>query len=150
MAQLLADNNYNSVMGIYDGAGGMWGNMITNSQIGGGHCYGQVIWPVVAGRSYMLTFDNCADRAGDRALTLTVNGAARLQFAGIQTNGAAGMMIYGQRDQTYAMQVSGDLHTWTSVDTNYFYLPFLWTDPAPPATGRRFYRLVTIESGTAP
>lgn len=141
MAHILMDNSYNTVVGVYGGSQDSVGTLITNSQIGGGHCWDEVTFPVVAGGFYQIAFDNCSGTPGDHALTLTLNGAARLDGPKRRPDGVMELKLYGERYRTYLLQASSNLANWTPISTNFYYNSVLIEDAEALLHAQRFYRL---------
>jgi hypothetical protein len=145
IAHVLVDNSHNTWVGIYSGSAGP-SVMITNSHIGGGHCWQEVTFDAVSGQHYHLAFDNSgAVLPGDRAATLTLNGAALLGLPTRRTNGVSDLRVFGERYRYYAFEVSTDLANWSALSTNIHNYVLFFQDTNTVSSLSRFYRVRLVE-----
>jgi hypothetical protein len=103
----------------------------------------------LSGACYVNGVIYVVDSGNERIRSITNNFTeppivqASLQLS-LQLNTNAGLTITGGVGQTYKIQSSPDLSTWTSQATIVLSSsPFLWIDPTP-MSGNKFYRAVSV------
>jgi autotransporter-associated beta strand protein len=93
----------------------------------------------------VAVFDNGTPSLGaTQAFSVTVNLLAQPQITSpAWSGGLFGMVIDGQAGPDYAVQLSTNLTSWTTVfTTNSPALPFSWTDPNSGSYPAGFYRII--------
>jgi hypothetical protein len=112
----------------------------------GGHTRAEVTFAAVADQVYYLVVDNTStDAPGDGALTLTLNGAARLDRLAQRPDGNIEVTVFGERYRYYALETSTNLTHWTAVSTNIYYNALVFEHNAALSSGVRFYRARLVD-----
>jgi hypothetical protein len=96
---------------------------------------------------FSLRVANVADAATSAEALLSVEAPLRFDASGSGvTNGVFTLTLSGKLGQSYVIQGSTDLRTWTSLQTNSSASGSVkFTDPGSAGNARRFYRAVPLE-----